>query len=188
MVKQYCNFKSSFLLALMLFVAAAGTADADFSFRGYTYNETNIALNYTNVSIEIYTMGGQQGPTLVGTNYTTSNTTGYFNLSINDSFDSQQYFYKPVIKHFANNATSGTLDYIGQALPQFPRDMIRFLTADSPMNFYLRKGGTINIRAVNETGASVEFKYMIKDTRLGYPITENFNIEQQNVDNIYVPS
>lgn len=185
MVKIY-NIITSLLPALLLFVAVAGTADADFSFRGYTYNETNVALNNTNVSIEIYQMAGGP-PTLIGTNYTSSNETGYFNLSINGSLDNQSYMYKPVLKHFANNATSGTLDWIGQALPQFPQQMIKYLTVSSPMNFYLRKGGTINIRALNETNSPVEFKYMIKDTRLGYPITENFNVEQQNVDNIYVP-
>ncbi len=130
---------------------AAGTADAAFYFRGYTYNETNVTLNNTNVSIEIYSMGGQQGLSLVGTNYTSSDATGYFNLSINGSLDDPQYMYKPVLKHFVNNATTGTLDYIGQSLPQFPRDMIRFLTVGSPMNFYMRKGGTININATNET-------------------------------------
>ncbi len=187
MIKENGDSIVCLLAALLVFVAAAGTADADFSFRGYTYNETNVALNNTNVSIEIYSMGGQQGPTLVGTNYTSSNATGYFNLSINGSFDSPQYFYKPVIKHFANNATSGTLDWIGQALPQFPQQMIAFLTVSSPMNFYLRKGGTIYINATNGT-SNIYFKYMIKDTRLGYPITENFNVEQLNAGPLHVPS
>lgn len=181
------NKNVALLLSFMFFLMAAGTASAGFSFRGYTYNETNVALNNTNVSIEIYLMGGQQGPSLVGTNYTSSNATGYFNLSINGSLDSQQYFYKPVIKHFANNATSGTLDWIGQSLPQFPQQMIAYLTASSPMNFYLRKGGTIYINATNGS-SNIAFKYMIKDTRLGYPITENFNVEQLNVGPLHVPS
>lgn len=166
----------------------AGTANA-FSFRGYTYNETNVTLNNTNVSIEIYTMGGQ-GPSLQATNYTSSDATGYFNLSINGSWDNQQYMYKPVLKHFANNATNGTLDWIGQSLPQFPKDMISNLTVSSPMNFYLRKGGTINIRArsdISNVSTRVAFKYMIKDTRVSYGITENFNVEQENVNNLYVP-
>ncbi len=177
------------LISLLLFGMAAGTASADFYFRGYTYNETNVALNNTNVSIEIYSMGGQQGPSLVGTNYTSSNATGYFNIWINDSLDRQQYMYKPVLKHYLNNVTTGTLDWIGQALPQFPRDMISFLTQSpsSPMNFYLRKGGTIYLNATNETNTNIAFRYMIKDTRLGYPITENFNVEQLSVGPLHVP-
>ena len=183
---RLCNIVTSLLLTFLLFAAAAGTAEAAFYFSGYTYNETNVALNNTNVSIEIYQMTGGP-PTLVGTNYTSSNESGYFNLSINGSFDSESYMYKPVLKHFANNATSGTLDWIGQALPQFPRQMIASLTVSSPMNFYMRKGGTINIRALNETSGSVGFKYMIKDTRVSYGVSENFNVEQENVNNIYVP-
>ncbi len=173
------------LLAFLLFGMLAGTANAGFSFRGYTYNETNVTLNNTNVSIEIYQMAGGP-PTLIGTNYTSSNESGYFNLSINGSLDSEQYMYKPVLKHFANNATSGTLDYIGQALPQFPQQMIAYLTVSSPMNFYLRKGGTININATNITGANQNFTYMIKDTRMGYSIAENFSVEQGNVT-VHVP-
>ncbi len=186
MVKSIGNILYSLLLAFLLLGMTAGTADAAFYFRGYTYNETNVTLNNTNVSIEIYTMGGQQGPSLVSTVYNSSDTTGYFNVSVPDALDSNQYFYKPVIKHFANNATSGTLDWIGQALPQFPQQMISTLTVSSAMNFYLRKGGTININATNGS-SNIAFKYMIKDTRVSYGVSENFNVEQENVNNIYVP-
>ncbi len=169
----------------------AGTADADFYFRGNTSNETNVALNNTNVSIEVYSMGGQQGPSLQTTFYNSSDATGFFNVSVTGQYSGQQYMYKPVLKHYLNNATTGTLDYIGQSLPQFPQQMIAFLTMApaSPMNFYLRKGGTINFNATNRTGgtnANQNFTYMIKDTRLGYPITENFNVEQGNVT-VHVP-
>ncbi len=167
------------LLGLLLSVVAAGAADA-FYFRGYTYNETNATLNNTNVTIEVYQMAGGP-PTLVGSYSNLSNESGYFNVSVTQS-SPQAYFYKPILKHF--NGT--TLDYIGQSLPQFPYQMISMLTVDSPMNFYLRKGGTININATNGT-ASKQFRYMIKDTRLGYPIAENFSVEVENVNNIYVP-
>ena len=72
------------VITLLFFGITAGTANA-FSFSGYTFNETNVPLNNTNVSIEIYTMGGQMGPSLIGTNYTSSNDTGYFILWINGS-------------------------------------------------------------------------------------------------------
>lgn len=177
------SYKNVALLLMFLLWGMAGTADA-FYFRGYTYNETNITLNNTNISIEAYTFG-PTGPQLMGTDYNSSNATGFFNVSVTDN-DNQSYFYKIVIKHFVNNQTSGTLDYIGQALPQFPQMMVSTLTVGSPMNFYLRRGGTININATNGT-SNIAFKYMIKDTRLGYPITENFNVEQENVNNLYVP-
>ncbi len=171
------------LLGLLLSVVAAGAADA-FYFRGYTYNETNATLNNTNVTIEVYQMAGGP-PTLKGVYSNSSDESGYFNVSgIPDTTEYQQYFYKPVLKHF--NVTTNNLDYIGQSLPQFPYQMISMLTVGSPMNFYLRKGGTININATNGT-ASKPFRYMIKDTRLGYPIAENFSVEVENVNNIYVP-
>ncbi len=177
------SYKNVALLLMFLLWGMAGTADA-FYFRGYTYNETNITLNNTNISIEAYTFG-PTGPQLMGTDYNSSNATGFFNVSVTTN-DNQSYFYKIVIKHFVNNQTSGTLDYIGQALPQFPQMMVSTLTVGSPMNFYLRRGGTININATNGT-SNINFTYMIKDTRLGYPITENFNVEQGNVSNLHVP-
>ncbi len=174
-------------LGLLLSVVAAGAAGAipgPFYFRGYTYNETNAILNNTNVTIEVYTMGGPGGPpTLVGSYSNLSNESGYFSVNVTKSFP-QNYLYKPVLKHF--NATTQTLDYIGQSLPQFPYQMISMLTVGSPMNFYLRKGGTININATNGT-AGKQFRYMIKDTRLGYPIADNFSVEVENANNIYVP-
>ena len=100
--------------------------------------------------------------------------------------------YKPVLKHFQNNASTGILDWIGQSLPQFPYVMISNLTANNPMDFYLRKGGTIYLNAsgLNQTGVvrPRAFKYMIKDTQLGYPITQNFSEEQLEVGPIHVPS
>jgi len=187
-VKVYKNVIASLLLALVLWGMAAGTANATFSFRGYTYNETNVTLNNTNVSIEAYTFG-PTGPQLMGTDYNSSDATGFFNVSVTN--DNEAYFYRIVIKHFANNQTSGTLDYIGPSLPQFPRMMVAFLTMApaSPMNFYLRRGGTINFNATNGTGgtgANQNFMYMIKDQRLGFPIAENFNAEQGNVT-VHVP-
>lgn len=178
------------LVMLLFFGFMAGNAGADFSFQGYTYNETNATLNNTNVSIEIYNMGGPFGPTLVGTNYSSSNATGYFNIDINGPMDQPFYMYKPVLKHFENNATIGTLDYIGQSLPQFPNQMISTLTAGSPMNFYLRKGGTIYINASglnNSTLVPFEFRYVIKDTRMGYPVAQDFSSEQMVVGPLYVP-
>ncbi|VVB54185.1 Carboxypeptidase regulatory-like domain protein [uncultured archaeon] len=183
------------VITLLFFGLTAGMANA-FSFSGYTFNETNATLNNTNVSIEIYNpMGGPQGqgPVLIGTNYTSSNDAGYFILNINGSEpELQNYMYKPVLKHFKNNASTGTLDWIGQSLPQFPYFMISTITASGPMDFYLRKGGTIymNASGLNETGVVTPraFKYMIKDTQLGYPITQNFSEEQLDVGPIHVPS
>ncbi|SNQ59091.1 PGF-pre-PGF domain-containing protein [Candidatus Methanoperedens nitratireducens] len=186
MVKKSNSVKGTVyfvLLGLLLFVVAAGAADA-FIFRGYTFNETNAILNNTNVTIEVYTMGGGGPPSVVGSYSNISNESGYFSVNVTQN-SPENYFYRPILRHF--NETTQNLDYIGQSLPQFPHEMISMLTVGSPMNFYLRRGGTININAVNETGANQQFRYMIKDTRLGYPIAENFSVEVENANNIYVP-
>ena len=141
------------VLVPVLFGITAGTADA-FNFRGYTYNETGgTNLSGTNVTIEEYTFG-MGPPTLIAAYSNSSNATGYFNVSVPDNTSS---FYKIKIKHF-----NGTyLDYIGQSLPEFPYGMIQELTMGSPMKFYLKPGGTINITA-NNGSAPVNFFYMIK--------------------------
>ena len=110
------------LLGLLLSVVAAGGAGAipGFYFRGYTYNETNAALNNTNVTIEVYQMGSGGPPTLINVYSSSSNESGYFNVSGIPSFP--QYFYKPVLKHF--NATTNDLDYIGQSLHKYRYKLI----------------------------------------------------------------
>jgi hypothetical protein len=57
----------------------------------------------------------------------------------------------------------------------------------SPIDFYLRPGGTINITAVNISGVNTTFKYQVKDTRLGYSIASNFTTEVSQAI-IYVPA
>lgn len=171
------------LLLFLCFTTGTGTsAPSNFWFNGTTFNETGGLMDGVNVSIGVYNFT-QNGPNLIATyeNYSNaSGNSGIFNISVNTV--GNDYFYKPVIKHF--NSTTGRLDYIGQSLPELPAQEIQSI---SPIDFYLRTGGTINITAVNDTGVSVNFSYMVKDTILGYPIAENFNSEVANAT-IYVPS
>ncbi len=169
------------LLGLLLSVVAAGAADA-FYFNGYTYDVTKTPLSNTNVTIEEYnfTMGGP--PQIVATYYGTSNATGYFNIS--GMADNISDNYKITIKHFNGG---GRLDYIGQSLPPFPYFEISHLTGSGPVDFYLRPGGTININAINESEIGQSFRYQIKDTKLGYPVAENWNDEVTSAT-LYVPA
>ncbi len=66
-------------LGLLLVTVVAGTANA-FDFTGYTYNVTKGALSDTNITIEVYTMGGGP-PTLIAAPFNLSNASGYFNVS-----------------------------------------------------------------------------------------------------------
>ncbi|MBZ0174572.1 MAG: PGF-pre-PGF domain-containing protein [Candidatus Methanoperedens sp.] len=175
------DFLRIVVTTMLFLVFIAGTASA-FNFQGYAYDETKGGLNGTNASIEVYSFG-PQGPQLQTTHSNLSNTSGYFNVS--GVTDNPLYFYKIVLRHF--NATNNTIDYIGQSLPEFPYPQILQLTMGSPIDFYLRPGGTINISAVNVTGAVTTFRYQIKDTRLGYPIASNFNSEISNAL-VYVPA
>ncbi len=166
------------LLATMIFGIAAGTASA-FDFRGYTYNETGgMPLDGTNITIEEYVFVGGP-PSLIATYSAASNETGYF--SVTSIPNNQASFYKIIIRHF----NAGKLDYIGQSLPQFPYPEISHLANGTPVTFYLRPGGTININASNGT-ANFAFRYMVKDTRLGYPIDQNFSADVFNAT-VYVP-
>ncbi len=171
----------TFLLAgLLIFVAASGTASA-FNLAGNTYNITKGNLSNTNVIVEEYSFG-QMGPALIGSYTNTSNATGYFNVqSIPDTPSSN---FKIILRHF--NATTGNLDYIGQSLPMFPYFETAQLAMGLPVDFYLKQGGTINLTATNGTYPQ-NFSYMVKDTRLGYPIVENFTTEVSNVT-IYLPA
>jgi PGF-pre-PGF domain-containing protein len=273
MYRKYNNYIVTLLLAFLLLGMLVAPASA-FSFRGYTYNETNVTLNNTNVSIEVYLIGrsylfsweeipgndserlidflksnydvdwvetatidktdngkkikitagkksislnlnnentelnlkidngktdkfivktengklniygGQYGTTLNETFYNLSDETGSFNVSV--TLDGDQYLYKPVLKHYINNETSGTLDWVGQSLPMMPYPLISSLTAVSPMNFYLREGATININTTNGTGENQYLRYMINDQTLGYPVAENYVDYQENIT-VHVP-
>ncbi len=123
-------------------------------------------------------MGGGP-PSLVGSNSTTSNELGWFNIS--NVHQNASYFYKPVVTH--TNSTTNATDYIGQSLPHFP---FAEFNGTTDINFYLRPAGTINITAINRSGDRISFMYQIKDTKLGFPIAENFGSYVSEA-NIYVP-
>ena len=161
---------------IFLVFASLGFASA-WVFNGTVYDVDGNALNNTLVNITLYTMGAQ-GPALLGSNSTTSNSSGWFNVSVSENIS---YMYKPIIQHF--NSSNNDLDFIGQSLPAFP--YAEFVNM-SDMNFYLRSAGTINITAINSTGDRISFNYMVKDTALGYDIASNW---QSTVSEavIYVP-
>jgi len=166
------------VLFLLLICFFAVSVSAAFDFCGYTYNATKSSLNTTNVTIEVYAMGG--GPPVLNRTYSTlSNASGWFNIS-NITTENPQFMYKPIVRHY----TDGDADFVGQSLPEFPAQEMQNL---GQINFYLREGATINITAVNLTGSSVNFNYMVKDVKLGYPITENFDTMVSQAT-VYLPA
>ncbi|NJD78008.1 MAG: PGF-pre-PGF domain-containing protein [Candidatus Methanoperedens sp.] len=168
------------LVGLLLFAAASGIASA-FNLEGNTYNITKSPLNNTIAIVEEYSFG-QMGPALLGSYTNTSNEAGYFNVS--GIPDNESSNFKIILRHF--NATTGNLDYIGQSLPMFPYFETAQLAMGQPVDFFLKQGGTVNLTATNGS-YSQNFSYMVKDTKLGYPIVENFATEVSNAT-IYLPA
>jgi hypothetical protein len=171
MRKNSLVFGLLFLFFGILFMASLGFVSA-WNFTGYTYDTEGNPLNNTIINITLWTGGMGGPPSLVGYNASYSNESGWFNFSITENND---WMYKPLIRHFAENKTDGSteIDYIGQSLPQFPCSEFCGL---SNIDFYLREAGTINLSAVNITGNQKNFQYVVKDTKLGYPIEEGFGV------------
>ena len=145
----------------------------DFEFNGTVYDINGAPLNNTVINITIR----DQTWTIVGYNDTVSNESGWFNLTVGGN---QNWFYEPLLQHFNDTY----IDFIGQSLPAFPYGEFSRI---SDVNFYLKNAGTINITAVNSTGDRVTFNYMVKDTKLGYPLESDWQTSFSEVL-IYVPA
>jgi len=120
--------------------------------------------------------------TAIGYNTTVSNQTGWFNLTVTNNND---WFYEPNVQHFQNDRTDGStaIDFVGQSVPAFS---FFELQNGLKVDFYLKEAGTINISAVNAAGSTINFQYVVKDQKLGYPISEGFNTYVSSAT-IYVP-
>ena len=153
-----------------------------FDFYGVTKYPNGTKMNNTNVTIEVYQMAPNQPPSLLDSFTDISDENGTFNVTNITYYHT--LFYKPIVRHF-----NGTLvDYIGPSLPMLPA--MEFHNLGS-VNFYLKEGATLNITAVNATGSSKTFNYMIKDTKLGYPVAEHFVSNPNLAVNqtiVYVPA
>ena len=166
-----------FILILFLIVFILNFVSA-WEFNGTIYDINGTLLFNATINVTIRDQTFQ----VIGYNSTFSNQTGWFNLTVSNN---QNWFYEPGVKHFQNNATDGStpIDFIGQIVPSFPYALLQNgLSTD----FYLRDAGTINITAVNATGAVKTFQYIIKDQTLGYPIAQQFQSYVSQVT-IYVP-
>ncbi len=172
------KYKLILLIGLVFSILVSLSFVSAWDFYGYVYDTNRNALNNSLVNITFWTISGGP-PTLVGSNSTTSNALGWFNIS--NVHQDVSYFYKPVITH--TNSTTSAIDYVGQSLPHFP---FAEFNSTTDINFYLRNAGTINITAINSSGGRTIFQYQVKDTKLGYPIADNFGSYVSEAI-IYVP-
>ena len=158
--------KLKIVLAFLIVIILMGFASA-WTFNGTIRNVDGNFINNTLVNITFWTMGGPTGLSAVGSNSTFSNASGWFSLNVSENVS---WMYKPVITN--TNITTNATDYIGQSLPAFP--YMEFVNTTG-INFYLKPAGKINITALGSNGSRIFFRYQIKDTKLGYPIAEQFN-------------
>ncbi len=153
-------------------------AGTGFQFNGTIRDNNGIAVNNTVINITVSSMGAQ-GPSALAYYATTSNASGWFNITL-PAYGA--WMYKPVIRH--TNSTYNTIDLVGPTVSDFPYQEFSMLNS---INFYLKQAGIINITAINSSGDRITFNYQIKDTKLGYPIAYDFT-NFVNEANIYVPA
>ena len=140
-------------------------------FTGYTYATDGSVVNGTNVTIEMRSDFGQDPSNVTST---LSNQSGFFNmtLGVNESL-----YYRIIINRYTDYPIA---DYVGQSLPDFPySDMSDFM--DIETTFYLKEAKTLNVTAYNITGDSQNFRYMVKDQAMGYPVVSEWDTATDNL-------
>ena len=160
-----------FLISLFVFSVNA------FDFNGYVYDDSGNLFSDVLVNFSNYTLG-ELGPSRDSSVNFTTNSTGFFNLSMDNNVEAM---YKPSFRH--TNSTYNFVDYIGQSLPSFPYQIFSEL---SNISIYLKQAATINITVINSTGDFIAFGYNVKDTKLGYEIAQGPQTSSAG-DVIYVP-
>ena len=135
-----------------------------------------------NNSLINVTVRSVQGFSVLGYNSSTTNASGWFNLTV-DGTDPTRMF-QPVLTHTNTTYSAGFVDYVGKSLPTFPAMMYDQMGST---NFFLQPAGTINLTAINSSGQYINFSYQVKDTKLGYPVAEQMNSNTYSAV-VYVPS
>lgn len=164
------------IVFLLLSIYFASAVDLN----GTVMNITGSRLEGALINV---TMRNTAGFTINHSNWTYTNSSGGFNLTL---VNNDNWLYEPVITY--NRTASGRIivDAIGQNLPAFPQFVLNQLSSTI---FYLRDAGTLNITAINSTGGRIAFNYIVKDTKLGYPIALNMGGDKTVQDAvIYVPT
>ncbi|MBI2662641.1 hypothetical protein HYX11_04240, partial [Candidatus Woesearchaeota archaeon] len=155
-----------FMLILVFVSLFSMFASASFNFTGITHNQSGTVLS-ANVSLEVYSVTNMMTPSIILS--TLSNGTGHFNITVNDTYATNGYMFKPVLKNYSSD--NYNVAWIGQVLPAFPYSEFSSLGV---IQFYLFPAVTMNLSAVNSTGDIINFSYQLKDARLGFPIAASF--------------
>lgn len=164
---------SKLFLFCIIFLSSLSVANA-FIFNGTVYTTDGVKLNGTLVNMTIR----DSTFTIIGSNSTYSNESGFFSMNVSEN---SSWFYQPGAT-YRNGSVH--VAYIGQTVPAFPLAVMQSIRN---VPFYLRRAATLNITAFNENNRQVAFRYQVKDTKLGYPVSENWNSITGNVT-VYVPA
>ena len=124
------------ILFIFLFNAAFASA---FEFNGTVLDIQGQPLNNSLVNITIR----NQDFSVNGYNSTTTNESGWFNISVEEVPNA---FYE--FRMTWRNLTTNTVYFVGQNVPAMPSQQIVQISGTS---FYLKEAGTINITAINST-------------------------------------
>ncbi len=168
--QKVCVLGSSFFLFLMFLSLPVFSLE----FNG-TIKDTN--GNFLNNTLINITIRNTQF-TIISYNATRSNASGWFNITLDDTAG---LFFQPVIQH--TNTSTNAITLVGQSIPAFPGQVLQIV---SGITFFLKPAGTLNITAINSTGHRINFRYQIKDQKLGYALAENL-ANPTGISNIVVP-
>ena len=130
-----------FFLSIFLVLAFGCAAFATtFDFWGYTYDVNGNPLNGTNITMTLYNYSNWTDP-VYHINSTTSDATGFFNLSGIDIVT--DIMYQPKAVHYDGDDA----DYVGKSLPSFPAQEMQNL---NNISFFMKEAATINLTVFGE--------------------------------------
>lgn len=167
------------MILTMAFVVKAqppGCTDTlNFSFSGFVQNSTWNNVTGANVSVYKVTMVQGQPPTKTLENSTLTDANGYFNVTnINGSCSIN---LEVVAKQFFG---SSNVSETSPILPPMPK--VAYTDMLNGGTFYLQPAATLRITAVNSSGSSTTFAYVVMDDSFGMPLGDNMNSLVTTVD------
>ena len=126
-----CKLLKKLILLGFVFFLSAFFVNADVEFNGTVLDTNGLPLANSTINLTVRSM---QGWSIIGYNSTTSNGSGWFNMTLHQTGDAQiqQWIYEPVITHV--NTSFNYTDYRSKTIPAFPGMMMQMLAGT---NFYL---------------------------------------------------
>jgi hypothetical protein len=110
-------------------------------------------MSNVNISLAVTFWSGEGPPTSIITISNLTDSQGFFNLTINDTYDNSSYMYRPTIVKY--NGTYA--EYIGQSLPTFDASMFNSLGA---ITFYLKPAINFELSVVGNIHSGSEINYL----------------------------